>query len=133
MTATVTLRELVRLDIAKELTMTGRVVSAQEAVEYGLVTRVAEDPLEEAQKMAEKIVQQSPDAIAWTKKMYQKTWVAASEQECLQIETEAQTKLMGSWNQIAKSANNFGWSVPFRARKAIADSEIERHNVQDKK
>ena len=73
MTATVTLRELVRLDIAKELTMTGRVVSAQEAVEYGLVTRVAEDPLEEAQKMAEKIVQQSPDDIASTKKMYQKT------------------------------------------------------------
>jgi enoyl-CoA hydratase/carnithine racemase len=123
MTATVTLRELVRLDIAKELTMTGRILSAQEALEYGLVTRVVDDPLQEAQNMAELIVQQSPDAVAWTKKLYQSTWVAATERECLKLETDAQTKLMASWNQMVKAASNFGWSLPYRKRTAPSEDD----------
>ena len=39
MSAAVTLRELVRMDVAKELTMTGRIFPASEGYEYGLVTR----------------------------------------------------------------------------------------------
>jgi enoyl-CoA hydratase/carnithine racemase len=39
MGATVTLRELLRIDVAKELTFTGRVVSGTEAARLGLVTR----------------------------------------------------------------------------------------------
>src|SRR5213079_3011843 len=38
---TSTLPRLVRIDVAKELTYTGRVVSGSEAAELGLVTRVA--------------------------------------------------------------------------------------------
>jgi enoyl-CoA hydratase/carnithine racemase len=124
MTATVTLRELMRIDIAKELTMTGRVLSAQEAMDYGLVTRVVDDPLQEAQNMAHRIVKQSPDAVGWTKKMYQTTWTA-SERECLRVETEAQGKLMASWNQIAKAASNFGWNLPFRKRDTSSDNGKE--------
>jgi enoyl-CoA hydratase/carnithine racemase len=126
MTATVTLRELMRIDIAKELTMTGRILNAHEGMDYGLVTRVVDDPLKEAQSMAELIVEQSPDAVNYTKKMYQMTWVATTEKECLRVETEVQTKLMASWNQIAKSVRNFGWNVPYRRAKEIPkDSKIE--------
>jgi enoyl-CoA hydratase/carnithine racemase len=39
MSAAVTLRELVRIDVAKELTMTGRIFSATEGQGYGLITR----------------------------------------------------------------------------------------------
>lgn len=39
MSAAVTLRELVRIDVAKELTMTGRIFSAAEGLGYGLITR----------------------------------------------------------------------------------------------
>ena len=39
MSAAVTLRELVRIDVAKELTMTGRIFSASEGFGYGLITR----------------------------------------------------------------------------------------------
>lgn len=39
MSAAVTLRELVRMDVAKELTMTGRIFPASEGLGYGLVTR----------------------------------------------------------------------------------------------
>ncbi|GKY98807.1 hypothetical protein MPSEU_000836800 [Mayamaea pseudoterrestris] len=125
MTATVTLRELVRIDIAKELTMTGRILSAQEAMEYGLVTRVVDDPLQEAQNMAELIVQQSADAVAATKRMYQRTWVSATERECLKAETVEQTKLMASWNQMVKAASNFGWSLPYRKRKDAPSDDKE--------
>mmetsp|Transcript_6919 Transcript_6919/g.15845 ORF Transcript_6919/g.15845 Transcript_6919/m.15845 type:complete len:89 (+) Transcript_6919:688-954(+) len=55
MSASVTLRELVRIDVAKELTMTGRIVDGKEAAELGLVTRCVEDPMEEANKLATEI------------------------------------------------------------------------------
>ncbi len=42
MSASQTLRDLVRLDIAKELTFTGRIVDAAEAKEIGLITRISE-------------------------------------------------------------------------------------------
>lgn len=57
MSASVTLRELVRQDVAKELTMTGRVISGTQAAELGLVTRCVEDPMVEAKKVAMEIVQ----------------------------------------------------------------------------
>ena len=57
MGASVTLRELVRIDVAKELTMTGRIVSGMEAEKLGLVTRCVEDPMKEAMKVALKIVE----------------------------------------------------------------------------
>src|SRR3990172_10852450 len=44
MTGTQTLRHLVRLDVLKELTFTGRIVLGTEAVALGLATRVADDP-----------------------------------------------------------------------------------------
>ena len=43
MSGTQTLRRLVRQDVAKELTFTGRVVSGKEAVELGLATRVVRE------------------------------------------------------------------------------------------
>lgn len=46
MSATVTLRELVSMDVAKELSMTGRVFKSDEAQRLGLITRVCDDPVE---------------------------------------------------------------------------------------
>jgi enoyl-CoA hydratase/carnithine racemase len=57
MSASVTLRELVRMDVAKELTMTGRVLEGREAALLGLVTRCIDDPMAEAEKLALEIVQ----------------------------------------------------------------------------
>lgn len=116
MSASVTLRELVRIDVAKELTMTGRVLLGQEAAELGLVTRCCADPVQEAETLVEQIVQRSPDSIAMTKQLYQQTWVAP-EEYCLRLETELQKKLLGSWNQLAASGRNFGWKIPYFQRK----------------
>jgi enoyl-CoA hydratase/carnithine racemase len=57
MGASVTLRELLRIDVAKELTMTGRIISGTEAENIGLVTRCVEDPMKEAMKVALEIVE----------------------------------------------------------------------------
>ena len=112
----VTLRELVRMDVAKELTMTGRVITGEEAASLGLVTKVCDDPLQEAEKFAKELLQRSPDALACAKELYQTTWMAP-EKECLEIETKLQRKLMVSWNQLAASVRAFGWEVPYSKRK----------------
>jgi enoyl-CoA hydratase/carnithine racemase len=57
MSASVTLRELVRMDVAKELTMTGRILDGREAASLGLVTRCVVNPMAEAEKLAVEIVQ----------------------------------------------------------------------------
>ena len=48
MSGSITLRELIPVDVAKELTMTARIFNGIEAKELGLVTRISETPYEEA-------------------------------------------------------------------------------------
>ena len=57
MGASVTLRELLRIDVAKELTMTGRIIDGLEAEKIGLVTRCVESPLDEAMKVAKDTIE----------------------------------------------------------------------------
>src|SRR4051812_24299857 len=96
---TSTLPRLVRIDIAKELTFTGRVISGTEAAALGLVTRVAEDPLAAAKEMAAEIASRSPDATRAAKRLYDSSWHGPVEDGLL-LETELQTGLIGSPNQI---------------------------------
>src|SRR3954451_16463905 len=96
---TSTLPRLVRIDVAKELTYTGRVVSGTEAAALGLVTRAVEDPLAAAKELAREIAGRSPDAMRAAKKLYDTAWHAPAE-EGLALETELQVSLIGSPNQI---------------------------------
>src|SRR6201997_5595130 len=59
---TQTLPRLVSIDVAKELTFSGRVFDGAEAARLGVVTRVADDPLAAARELAAEIAQRSPDA-----------------------------------------------------------------------
>lgn len=116
MSGTVSLRDVGRLDWIKELAMTARVIDAEEAVKVGFVSRVVDDPLEEAKKVASELASRSPDAIALTKKLLQETWIDMNEKEALELETELQKKLLPSWNQLAASAKNFKMDVPYTTR-----------------
>jgi enoyl-CoA hydratase/carnithine racemase len=98
MSGMVTLSRLTRVDIAQELTMTGRFFSGAEAAEYGLVSKVSDTPLEAAQHLAKEITKQSPDAIAATKYLYQKTW-KKDTRAALFWERMVQLRLLGRKNQ----------------------------------
>jgi enoyl-CoA hydratase/carnithine racemase len=106
MSATQTLRDLVPLDVAKELTFTGRILSGTEAKELGLVTHVADDPLAAAMALAREIAGKSPDAIRAGKRLLEESW-RAEERVGLELESSLQTELIGSPNQIETVKANF--------------------------
>jgi enoyl-CoA hydratase/carnithine racemase len=97
---TATLPRLVRLDVAKELTYTARVLSGEEAAALGVVSHVAPDPLAAAQELAAEIAGRSPDAIRAAKQLYDRSWQGPVD-EALVLESELQRGLLGSPNQIA--------------------------------
>jgi enoyl-CoA hydratase/carnithine racemase len=99
MSGTQLLRHLVRLDVAKELTFTGRVVSGAEAVELGLATHLSDTPREAALALAREIAQKSPSAIRAGKKLLDAAVIAGVE-EGLALEQELQTTLLGRPNQV---------------------------------
>jgi enoyl-CoA hydratase/carnithine racemase len=111
MSGTQTLRHLVRLDVAKELTFTGRVVSGREAVDLGLATRVTDDPHAAALALAREIAGKSPDAIRAGKRLLNAT-VAASREEGFHLEEALQRQLIGSANQLEAVQANLEKRAP---------------------
>ena len=100
MSATQTLRHLVRLDVAKDLTFTGRIVEGTEAVAIGLATRVSERPYDDAMELARTIASKSPDAIRAGKRLLNQTTRDLGVAEGLGLEAELQKGLLGKPNQI---------------------------------
>ena len=98
MSITQTLPELVGRDVALELTLTAREFDAAEAHELGLVTRVCDDPMAQAQTLAAAIAARSPDAVRAIKRLYNAAWRddAASG---LALEQSIQLELIGGANQ----------------------------------
>ncbi|MGB5756871.1 MAG: crotonase/enoyl-CoA hydratase family protein [Acidimicrobiales bacterium] len=99
MTGTQALVNLVGLDVAKELTFTGRTVSGTEAVELGLCTRLADDPHGAAMALAEEIAAKSPNAIRAAKRLFA-TAPKDSIAEGFANERREIGRLIGSPNQI---------------------------------
>lgn len=106
MSATQTLRDLVRMDIAKELAFTGRIIGAPEAAQLGLITRICDDPMMDAQTLAEEIAGKSPDAVAACKYLFETAW-HSSTAEGLKLEETLQKSLISSPNQAEAVKANF--------------------------
>ena len=98
MGAYVLLSGLIRDDLARELTYTGRIFSGEEAVALGLAARTSADPYAEALTLAREIAGKSPDAIRAAKRLFEgaRTWDRA---HTLREETREQVALIGSANQ----------------------------------
>ncbi len=104
MSGMVTLSRLTRADIAQELTMTGRFFSGLEGAEYGLISKISETPLAEAEALANTISKKSPDAIAATKYLFKKTWKKDARMALL-LERITQLRLLGRKNQRTALSN----------------------------
>ena len=114
------LRELVGIDVAKELCFTSRVLSGTEALALKLVTHVADDPLAAAKQLAQEILVRSPDAVASAKFLLQRAW-DSGESSALSQERRYQRKLLGSRNQrIAVQRNLEKKDLPFGPRRIRA-------------
>ncbi|MFD5812395.1 crotonase/enoyl-CoA hydratase family protein [Rhodococcus aetherivorans] len=100
MAITQSLPGLVGIDVAKELTFTGRVLSGVEADALGLVTRTAQDPLASALILANQLAERSPDAVRAAKRLYNETWAGTDAAAALALETELQSDLYGTPNQV---------------------------------
>ena len=114
MTITATLPPLVGLDVAKELTWTGRMVSGTEAVALGMATRASDDPRTDALALAREVAGKSPHAIRAAKRLLE-----ASQTSSLADQYAAERHeighLIGTPNQVEavaaffeKRSANFG-------------------------
>ncbi len=93
-----TFRDLVPMDVAKELFLTGRAVGAEEALRLGLVTKISKDPVAEALELAKVIANKSPNAVRAAKQLIEQAWHGPSE-EGLKLEESLQKGLLGRPNQ----------------------------------
>jgi len=98
MSGTVTLSRLTRIDIAQELTMTGRIFTGEQGAQYGLISKIDKEPMKQAEQLAQLICQQSPDAVAATKYLFKKTW-KRDTWAALMWERITQLRLLGRKNQ----------------------------------
>jgi enoyl-CoA hydratase/carnithine racemase len=92
-------RTLMRDDVLRELTFSGRVFSATDGVGYGCITRVDPDPHAAAMTLAREIVGKSPDAVRGAKRLYNQ----AAEDDAsaiLRAESIEQQRLIGTPNQM---------------------------------
>lgn len=111
MTGTVMLPKVVGLDVAKELTFTGRMVSGTEAVALGLATRVANDPRAAALELAAELVGRSPDALRHAKRLLNLSGGRPVADQ-LADERETMASLIGSPNQVEATMAYFEQRPP---------------------
>ena len=100
MTGTQLLPGLVGRDVAKELALTGREVSGEEAVAIGLATRAAGDPVTAALALAGEIAGHSRRATRHVKRLMDLAGRVGLA-EGLQAEQDAIGELIGSPEQVA--------------------------------
>ncbi|MEX0328111.1 MAG: crotonase/enoyl-CoA hydratase family protein [Ruegeria sp.] len=95
----VLLPNLVRSDVLRFLTYTARPVGAPQAADWGLVTKLSDDPLTEALALAEDIAGKSPSAIRAAKRLIE---VAESRDraDVLLAESSEQVDLIGKPDQM---------------------------------
>lgn len=111
MTGTVTLRQLVGLELAKDLTFTGRMVSGEEAVRIGLASRLADDPRAAAFELAAELAGKSPDALRQGKRLLNLSGTRPVEDQFAD-ERATMAGLIGSPNQIEATTAFFEKRAP---------------------
>lgn len=108
---TQSLPKLLPADQAKDLIMTARIVKAVEALELGLITRIADDPVQAAHEMADALASRSPDAIRAAKRLVENGW-GASNAGGLEMEAKLQANIVGGPNQIEAVMANMQKRAP---------------------
>jgi enoyl-CoA hydratase/carnithine racemase len=99
MAGLVLMKSILRDDIARELTYSGRIISGEEAFKLGLATRLCDDPRAEALALAAEIASKNPDAIRAGKRLLNLA-LEADQHTIFKAESDEQAALIGSPNQV---------------------------------
>ena len=111
MAGTQLMRHLVREDIVRELTYTGRVFSGEEAFAMGFATRVCADPRAEALAVAREIAGKNPHAVRASKRLLNAAVLQGPAEGFIEESIE-QSALIGSPNQIEAVMANMEKRAP---------------------
>jgi enoyl-CoA hydratase/carnithine racemase len=111
MAGMVLIRGLLRDDIARELTYTGRIFTGQGALALGLATHVSADPYKDALALAAEIAGRSPHAVRAAKRLFA-LLPEADQHTILKQETEEQVALIGTPNQVEAIRANMEKRTP---------------------
>lgn len=111
MGGTALLRRILRDDVARQLVYTGRIISSPEALAYGLITQVDEDPLGTARAIAGEIANRSPSAVRAAKRLMN---AMADEKtaDLLRLEAEEQLALLGRSENLEAIVANLEGRTP---------------------
>ncbi|MQA62237.1 MAG: crotonase/enoyl-CoA hydratase family protein [Actinophytocola sp.] len=118
MTGSVTLRELLGMDVAKRLTMTGESFDGERAAALGVVTEASPTPLKAAEALAEQLATRSPDAVAATKFLFNRTR-HLSPRAAFRIESRFQRRLLNGANHKIARAAGMAKEVPQFVRRTF--------------
>ena len=110
------LRELMPCDQATLLSMTAEPFSGEKAMQLGLATRLADDPLASATQLATELTERSPDAVAGVKRLYRKNW-NGSAGAALARESGYQVKILTGANQRIAVKRQMGEQVEYKSAR----------------
>ena len=118
------LKDILPLDVAKELALTGRIVDGEEAVGLGLATQVCADPLAAARELAVEIAARSPDAIRAAKYLFNRS-AELNDADGLALETSLQMSLIGQKNQLEAVRAGMARTAPDFQPASIDPAKVE--------
>lgn len=108
-------RKLMPIDQAMKLTMTAEVLTAEQALQYNLLTEVTDDPLDRANQLALSLIEKSPDVLAAIKKLYNDNW-NGSERALFAKESWYQVKILAGKNQSIATKKALGKDATYKNR-----------------
>lgn len=111
MTGTFVLSRLVRQDVARELTYTARMVDGREAFDLGLVTRLSENPYDDAMALAREIAARSPGAVRGSKALFNEMFTDGAAEQ-FAMERSVIGEQVGSPNQVEAITANLEQRAP---------------------
>jgi len=109
------LRELAGGDHALWLALSAEVVDGRRAVELGIASALAGDPLAEAARMCDVVRERSPDAVAAIKRLFRRGWTRRPG-ALLARETLLQARVLAGRNQRIAVRRQQGAEQPFEPR-----------------
>ena len=95
-----------RQDVVRRLTYTAEVFDASQALDWGFVTELSDNPVDRALDIAKHIAARSPDGTRASKRLITDTW-GNNRADTLMAESVAQKSVLGGKNQMEAVMANF--------------------------